>query len=444
MWEVSKSGLGREARALAGHERRAAWNALVPPPDEKGAARREDEVEPEAPAANRAREGEVELGWVVVGRLDAPDQAAVRVARERLLARVSATFAGFTWRMPLVERTDLPTPLREEPVEMLQLGLEERDERRWDYVVVVTGSDLIAHLKPFALGVPSRALGVAVLSTARIDPRAQGVESAPEQREQALARRIEALVFHLFGHLAGLQQRRGAMRSIEDIEQLDHLGDFDAEAVEAMGDELQEVADLRVEESSPATPRVRFYARAIWVNLAAIASAVAQARPWLFPARLSKLTTAAVSTLLVLINTAEVWEVALSLPGASLAGLSLVTLGGTSWYIVGRQRLLVRRKSRRLTEQVVATNVSLSVIVALGMLTTYAAIFALTAAAGSLFYADRVVANWSGMDASAVGALQLGGLAAFVASLGIVIGALGASFEQQHYFRHMVYVDEEV
>jgi hypothetical protein len=30
-----------------------------------------------------------------------------------------------------------------------------------------------------------------------------------------------------------------------------------------------------------------------------------------------------------------------------------------------------------------------------------------------------------------------------MAALGLIIGALGASFEQQHYFRHITYVDEE-
>ena len=34
-------------------------------------------------------------------------------------------------------------------------------------------------------------------------------------------------------------------------------------------------------------------------------------------------------------------------------------------------------------------------------------------------------------------------MASFVASLGILIGALGSSFEGQEYFRHITYVDEE-
>lgn len=33
--------------------------------------------------------------------------------------------------------------------------------------------------------------------------------------------------------------------------------------------------------------------------------------------------------------------------------------------------------------------------------------------------------------------------AGLVAALGIVIGALGASFERQYYFQHITYVDEE-
>ena len=35
-------------------------------------------------------------------------------------------------------------------------------------------------------------------------------------------------------------------------------------------------------------------------------------------------------------------------------------------------------------------------------------------------------------------------MSAFVASVAILIGALGASFEEQHYFRHVIFVDEEI
>lgn len=391
----------------------------------------------------RAQPNQVELGWVIVGRLDAPDRAATRDARRRLLALMRDQFPEFTWRMPLVERTDLPVPLREEPVELLYLGLEERDARHWDYVLVVTGSDLIGHAKPFTLAAPSRALGVGVLSTARIDPQAQGAELTSDARTEALAQRATTLALHLLAHLAGCEDVGASVHILESVSDLDRQLDLGPDARAAMREELRAVADLRVEEARPPAAKLPFYARSMWVNRGAIAGAIGRARPWLFPLRLTKLTTAAMSTLLILINTAEVWEVAMSLSPAAVLVLSVLTLAATSSYVVGRQRLL-RRRHRRLTEQAVTTNVSLSVIVTLGMLTTYVLIFVLASAVSTLLYPDRVIASWSGLVATSVTGWHHVALSGFVASLGIVIGALGASFEQQHYFQHMVYVDEEV
>lgn len=397
-------------------------------------------AEPEGRSAHDPHE--LEIGWLIVGRLEEPDRSAVLAARERLLARMQAGFPQFTWRMPLIERADLPTPMREEPVELLQIGLTERDARRWDYVLVITGGDLIAHEKPFTLGAPARSMAVGVLSTTRIDPQAEGAESSLEHRTEVLTCRCLALAQHLLGHLAGLSHGSGAMHPVTEPGDLDALEDFPADQRETLDRELREVADLRVEEARPRSRRVPFYLRSAWINRMAIGGAIRRARPWLFPFRLSKLTTAAISTLFVLINTAEVWEVAAGQSPWFLGGLSLVTLAVTSWYVVHRQRLLVRRGRRRLTEQIVVTNLSLTAIVVLGMATTYAGIFGLTWLLGATVFPEAVIGNWTTMDR--VQLQHYAQLSGFVASLGIVIGALGVSFEAQHYFRHMVYVDEEI
>ncbi len=48
----------------------------------------------------------------------------------------------------------------------------ERNIKRWDYTIVVTGADLIGHYKVDALAAVSRTFESAVISTVRIDPRA--------------------------------------------------------------------------------------------------------------------------------------------------------------------------------------------------------------------------------------------------------------------------------
>lgn len=404
------------------------------------AAANDSQTDPVEPASQR-EPNDLELGWIVVGRLDEPDRAAVRAARQELLAEMREVFPQFQWRMPLIERSDLPTAMREEPVELLQVGLDERDARHWDYVLVITGADLISYRKPFSLAVPSRAMGVGVISTARIDPQAEGVEADAGERTRVMTRRSRALAVQLLGSLAGLDHGEGAMHEVTELSDLDQRAPFTEGDRAALESELRAVADLRVEEERPQSRRLPFYLRSSWINRDAIGSSIWRAQPWRFPWRLSKLTTAALSTLFVLINTAEVWEVAVAQSPWFLIGLSLATLALTSWYVVRRQRLLARRSHRRLTEQIVVTNVSMTVIVVLGMLTTYVGIFALTWLLGATVFPTPVVENWTGAAARLEHYAYLSG---FVASLGIVIGALGVSFEQQHYFRHMVYVDEEI
>ncbi len=381
----------------------------------------------------------LELGWIVVGRLDTVDRGAVHQARSDFLDSMRAELPMFDWRMPLIERIDLPRPIREEPVELLQIGLDERDARHWDFVLVVTGADLIAHHKPFMVAAPSRSLGVGILSTARIDPLAQGLDEDDEQRSRVIATRLTALARQLLGSLCGAEVESTA-EPLEDLRKPSHLPPLADEQRAAWIEELQQIADIRLEEESPRA-RVPFYLSAMWINRVAIWDAIIRAGAWQLPFRLSRLTAGALSALLVLVNTAEVWEVAAGEELVTLISLSLGTLFGTTWYVVKKQRLLARQHNR-LTEQAVVTNVSLTLIVALGMLTTYCGVFTLCWLISTLVFPDAVVAGWVGNDASA--AARNASVAAFVASLGIVIGALGISFEDEHYFRHTAYVDEEI
>ena len=102
------------------------------------------------------------------------------------------------------------------------------------------------------------------------------------------------------------------------------------------------------------------------------------------------------------------------------------------------------RSGRAISEQIVASNVSASAIVASGMLVTFLILALLTLAAAVLLFPSAVVHGWAASAEKPITAYQYFLLAGTVGSLGIMIGALGASFEQQSHFRHVVFVDEEV
>lgn len=401
-----------------------------------------------AAAEPRSRRSLIELGWVLVGRFDPPDRTAIADAREAVLTTLAAEFPGFHWRMPVVERESTPTQGREEPVTLLDLGAVDRQAKSWDFALVVTGGDLRSFYKPFALATPSRSLAVAVVSTARIDPQSSGRGAGEGERAQVMTRRLRALVLHVFGHLNGLEhgvEPGDFMNDLSAVSDLDAMTAFSAEALDSLGGELAKVADERLEEErfGRRSGRTRFYLRASWRNRSAIASSVRQARPWEFPLRFSRLTTAAFSALLILMVTAEAWDLGMTQTTGFAAGMSLTALLGTCGYLLVRQQLLVRRSVTRLTELNVVTNVSIVISVVLGMLTTYAALFASVMLLARAFFKRRLVVEWAAALEGAVEPRHYLIFAAFVASLGLVIGALGASFEEQKYFRHVAYVDEE-
>lgn len=389
----------------------------------------------------------IELGWILAGRLDPVDREATELARSRMLSQMEADFPGFDWQMPRVIRPEAARGAREEPVDLLELGINERHARHWDFAMVVSEADLITHYQPQALATASRSADVAILSTSRIDPLADGEELSTEERKKVLAQRIFALAMHLLGRLNGVDHHEGGddvMGEIDSIASLDERKSYSEGSREELSSSLRDVADLRLEEAPNRPSRPRFYLQASWVNFREIVTAVRNAGPWLFPFRLSRLSAAAFSILFLLLVTAEVWELGMSQPASRVTVLTLVVFLVTTIYIMKRQRLLVRPGSRALTEQMVVTNVATTLCVVLGLLTTYLILVTAIVVLAWAVYPEALVESWAPSLAGSPSVGHYASLAGFVASLGILIGALGASFEGYQYFRHVIYIDEEV
>lgn len=389
----------------------------------------------------------IEIGWVLTGELEAVDAQAVRAARTRMLHFLRERFAAFDWRMPVVRRPEAALNRPAEPVNLLDIGVAERDAGTWDFAFVVTAHPLKSYFKRYAFGTPSRAMQVAALSTARIDPAAVRGDATDEERVEVLSQRVFALALHLFGHLCDAEHDSNpadVMYKPAAAADLDAMRALSDEAQAVIRRELEDVADVRLEETGLYRGQaLLFYLRAMWMGRRDILRAVANIRPWQFPLRFSKLTTAATSTMVILIITAEAWDLGMSQPPLFVTLLSITALGGTSYYILKQQQLVGRRRTARLSEQRVVGNVSIVAGVALGMTTMYALLFGVTFALSRTLFSQALVEGWAASLGGQIAYDNYLILAAFVAALGLIIGGLGASFEEQGYFRHVAYVDEE-
>ena len=219
------------------------------------------------------------------------------------------------------------------------------------------------------------------------------------------------------------------------------------EEMEELTGNLTEVADLRLEESSRERAHPwRFLLRASFINREQILETIVAARPWQFPQRLSRLTTAAVSTVALLLMSAESWDLGLTQSWTSLAVISLVILVFTTLFISMRQHLLLSRSSHH-REQIAVTRVSAIGIVLSGLALTWACMLALALVTNLLLFSPELITQWANSQAAANNLITAGSylkMATFCASLGLLIGALGASFEEQTHFQHVIFVDEEL
>lgn len=390
----------------------------------------------------------IEVGWVLVGPVEPRVSDAVRQAIERFEAFARERWPGFAWGSASIVRRRKSLELVAEPVALLDLGLVELDAAHWDFAFVITDAELRTHDKPFALGTPARSYGVAVLSTSRLDPAARGERTEREGGGggASLAERLFALAIHELGHLNDIPHSDAPddfMFDLKDAPDLDRMRELSAEATATLQERLAEVADLRIEERLQTRSVARFYLHGTWANRWQIVRAVARMRPWSFPLRLSRLTTAALSTMLVFLITAEAWELGMSQRPALVAGLSLLALAATSLYILKRQNLVQRLRAQRFTEQRVLLNVSMIATVLLGMATTYALVFMIALAATQVLFDPRIVDAWASLEPGGPSFGRFMVLSGFIASVAILIGALGASFEAEGYFRHVAIVDEE-
>lgn len=392
----------------------------------------------------------IEIGVIVAGPLDRVDAKATKIAVEQTDERLTELFPGLKFDFFEIKRPEMMGGGRIEPSLLLRQAMEERDSKHWDFAFVLTASELVGYYSPYCFAALSRPLDAAVISMSLIDPQALGIEVDQDSRVQRIARRLSRLMLHSIGHLSGLPRSdhpNDLLFHPPNASALDHMAALQPDDVERARQHLMDIADMRLEEGEGrALGYVSFSFRAAWINRYEVYEAIIAARPWEFPTRLSRLTIAAFSTLAILLMTAEAWDLALAQSHIRVFGLIGASLLVTTAYVVARQQLLVRR-GRRRSEQYVVTSLSAFGIVFAGMLSTWLTLFVVGLMLSHFLFPSRLVATWAAStitDTRMLDWTDRPHMAVFVASLGLLIGALGASFESQHYFRHIIFVDEEI
>ncbi len=325
------------------------------------------------------------------------------------------------------------------PLDFLQVALVEKLERRANFLLVVTEVDLAAQLQSYAVALPSELINIGVISMRRLAPSFWGEVKTDHSMT---ARRLAAAMLHTLGHLLGLRHEAdpaNPMHDFDEVADLDRMGSFTPEQAQKLHRMLPvEARDLTWERGQWGRALQR-----IGANLPVIWRAVVRANPFDLAVRFTTMVTVALSLIIVLFFSAEIWDLAGAMTtGEVLLFSAVAVLAATA--VVYRAFALrsVSVRGDRTAESVVVTQAATLLSLFLTILVLYAFFALLMFLAARLIFPDPLMASWATINPvdDMIDHIRL---AIFLASMGVLAGSLGGAVQNREVIRHILFLDEE-
>ncbi|MEP0548145.1 MAG: hypothetical protein ABJF88_14510 [Rhodothermales bacterium] len=336
-----------------------------------------------------------------------------------------------------------PTSGTYAPLDFLHLGITEKLERRVPFLLIVTEVDLTASTLSYVVALPSQLTNVGIVSTKRLDPAFWG----DTDDDDVTVDRLAALLLHTFGHLVNLAHHPNPGNVMFDFQRVEDLGRMQAltaEQRELMERTLPHESHEAVSPERPSVwTRLRLSVQWTLGNLPSIGAAVARSHPFRLLLRLPTLLATALSVIIVLFFSGEVWDVASTIGSVQLTSFSLAAVGAATAVLYkafsfGR----VLSRDRLLAETTVVTSAATGLALFLTMALVYAVFFGLTYLGIVTVFPERLMATWPTVD-PAVRTIDHLRLSAFLAAIGVLAGSLGGRADSRDLVRNVLFLDEE-
>ena len=324
------------------------------------------------------------------------------------------------------------------PLDFLEIGFAEKLERDLPFLLIVTEVDLASSSLAYTIALPSPLTNIAVISTRRLDPGFWGDETDPERTAKRLAR----LMLHSFGHLVSLHHERdtaNVMYPLEGVEDLDRMGRLTPPQLE----QIVRVLPHEANERSAREGKAGFVCRTLLRNAGAIARAVMRANPLRLLTRMPTMLAAALSVIIVLLFSAETWDVAHAVTIPQIVLFSVVSLGAAVFVLYRAfafDALLSR--DRRITESSVVTIAATFLSLFMTLLVMFALFGGLMYLAILTVFPEKLMESWPGAG-EATTALDHLKLSLFLAAMGVLAGSLGGRSDSRDLVRGVLFVLED-
>lgn len=324
------------------------------------------------------------------------------------------------------------------PLDFLEIGLAEKLERNLPFLIIVTEVDLSSSSLAYTLALPSPLTNIAIISTRRLDPAFWGGTPDPKQT----AKRLATLMLHSFGHLVALKHEpdtANVMYPLEGVEDLDRM----EQLTSAQQRRIAHVLPHEANERSTRDGKFVFVCQILFHDAGAIARAVVRANPFRLLARMPTMLAAALSVIIVLLFSAETWDVAHAVSVSQIILFSIVSLAAAVFVLYRAfafDTLLSR--DRRITESSVVTIAATFLSLLLTLLIMFILFGGLMYMAILTVFPQQLMESWPGAG-EATTALDHLKLSLFLAAMGVLAGSLGGRSDSRDLVRGVLFILED-
>lgn len=189
---------------------------------------------------------------------------------------------------------------------------------------------------------------------------------------------------------------------------------------------------------------LRFHLTSAARNPGQVLRAVWRSRAPLLPLSLPGLATAAVAPALILVFTAEIWDVGLHMADAVATSFAAAAVLAATGFLVSVQNLFFPRKDRRrITEHIAVVNMTVFLTVLLAVVGLFVMVGALMLVVETCVFPPDLIAAWPTLEDPDVTLGDKVRLAAFMSTVGVLTGALAGGLESRNVIRHLALFREE-
>ncbi|WP_135821034.1 zinc metalloprotease [Halostella litorea] len=362
---------------------------------------------------------------------------AARAAEDAVDELASAT--DVSWRFYLGDAAQLADHDRRRPSEFLDRAADRMVQGPYDTVVVVTDVPLVSSRERFVPGLASPLARVAVVSTRQLRT---GSRDRPERPldDEAVRWNAATLLVHLVGHVLGARHRDadgGVMEPFRFDPDRRAVPPVDADVETRLHRIAGEIPAAEARPRGPAS-RLAFHGRSAVRNAGRVARALVESRAPLLPLSLPKLSTAAVTPTLVIVFSAESWDVGFHMGNATAALFAAASVLVAALYLLFAQNLTFPRKRHRVvTEHTALVNVTVFLVLLLAMLGLFALVWAIILVIELVVFPPNLMSDWPSLEDPTVGVVDLVRTGAFISTIGVLSGALAGGLESKTIVSHL-------